>query len=259
MPQRELEGRSAIITGAGAGLGKGIALAFAAEGANVVLTARRAQPLQAVAAEIKSAGHADAMVVTADVSKEADVDALFDQVVGRYGKVDIVVNNAGIAGEVGNIWELSLAGWQETIDTNLTGPWLCTRAAAKVMLPRREGKIINIGSISGKRPLATRTPYTSSKMGLVGLTRTAAVELGEHNINVNLISPGAVQTERLALLAQSWKRPLQDLIDEFSELAAFKRLAQVDDIANLAVFLASERSRNITGVDITCSAGQWFD
>lgn len=259
MPQRELEGRSAIITGAGAGLGKGIALSFAAEGANVVLTARRAQPLQEVAAEIKSAGHADAMVVTADVSKEADVDALFDQVVGRYGKVDIVVNNAGIAGEVGNIWELSLAGWQETIDTNLTGPWLCTRAAAKVMLPRREGKIINIGSISGKRPLATRTPYTSSKMGLVGLTRTTAVELGEHNINVNLISPGAVQTERLALLAEAWKRPLQDVIDEFSELAAFKRLAQVDDIANLAVFLASERSRNITGVDITCSAGQWFD
>jgi NAD(P)-dependent dehydrogenase (short-subunit alcohol dehydrogenase family) len=254
----ELKDRVAIVTGAGTGIGRGIAVLFAQEGANVVVTGRRKELLDETLDEIKAAGGAEAIAIPGDVSDEAEVDRLFEETASRFGPVDVLVNNAAIAGEIGNIWELSLDGWNETIKINLTGPWLCTRAAAKAMMPRRSGKIINIGSISGKRPLATRTPYTSSKLGLVGLTKTAAVELGEYGINVNNISPGAIETPRLAHLAEAWKMTKQELVDDLADKAATKRIGEPRDIAELALFLATDRSRQITGFDISVDGGLWF-
>lgn len=258
MPSNELEGKVAIVTGAGSGLGTAIAESFVAEGAKVVISGRRLDVLEKTAAEIGKAGSGECLAVSGDVSKEDEVEALFERTVSEFGQLDILVNNAGIAGEVASIWEMSFEGWLETIAVNLSGPWLCSRAAAKLMIPRKQGKIVNIGSVTGKRPLAQRTPYTSSKMGLVGLTRTLALELGEYNINVNNLSPGAVDTPRLALLAEAWGVPLEKLMSDFSSLSALKRLPEPVDIANLAVFLASDRSRNITGMDITVDGGIWY-
>ena len=135
------------------------------------------------------------------------------------------------------------------------GPFLATREAAKVMMPKRAGKIINIGSISGKRPLATRTPYTTSKLGLVGMTRTAAAELGEYNINVNVLSPGAVDNDRMTELSQRWGIDRDKFRAGAAALAPLKRVSENEDIASVALFLATDRSRNITGFDINCDAG----
>lgn len=222
-----------------------------------MVSGRRQELLDEVVETIASeGGRAEAFV--ADLSVESSVDELFAHVLNTYQRLDILVNNAAIAGEVGNIWELSFAGWDEALRINLTGPWLCTRAAARVMMPQRSGRIINIGSISGKRPLATRTPYTATKMGLVGLTRTCALELGEYDINVNVISPGAVDTPRLEELARKWNRPLDEMVASVAAQSALKRISTPDDIAECALFLASDRSRNITGVDITVDGGVWF-
>jgi NAD(P)-dependent dehydrogenase (short-subunit alcohol dehydrogenase family) len=256
----ELEGRVAIVTGAGTGIGLAIARRFAAEGAAVAITGRRQQLLEQAADVIAdgAAGDGAVLVVSGDMSLEADVERLFGTVQKSFGRLDILVNNAAIAGEVNSIWDLSVEGWNEALAINLTGPWLCTRAAARIMMPQRSGKVVNIGSISGKRPLATRTPYTATKMGLLGLTKTCALELGPHNINVNLISPGAVDTPRLAELAEKWNRPLQEMKDTVAAGAALGRISTPDDIANTALFLASDQSQNITGIDITVDGGSCF-
>ena len=256
MPEREFDGKTVIITGAGTGIGRDMAARFATAGGQVVVTGRRQELLDTLAAEIDASG-GEALVVAGDVSSEAHVETLFASAADRFGPVDVLINNAAIAGEVGNIWELSREGFEEALRINLTGPWLCSRAAAKQMMPRRAGKILNIGSISGKRPLATRTPYTTSKMGLIGMTRTLAVELGEFDINVNLISPGATETERLVHLAEQWERDYDELVADFGKLSPLKRIVQPQDISELALFLASDRARNITGFDINCDAGLW--
>ncbi len=253
----DLHERIAIVSGGGTGIGAAIARKFADHGAHVVIAGRRRELLDQVAGEITGAG-GRAETYAADLSREEDVDQLFAHVRNTYSRLDILVNNAAIAGEVGNIWELSFAGWDEAVRINLTGPWLCTRAAAHLMTPQRSGRIINIGSISGKRPLATRTPYTATKMGLLGLTRTCALELGEHNINVNLISPGAVDTPRLEELAQKWGRPLEEMVATVAAQSALKRISTPEDIAECALFLASDRSQNITGIDVTVDGGVWF-
>jgi len=257
MPNNELQGRTAIVTGAAVGIGRAIAERFLEEGANVVITGRRPDVTTAAAAELDALGEATCVAIPGDQSVEADVDALFAQTVERFGQLDVLVNNAAVTGSIGNIWELDLAGWQETLDINLTGPWLCTRAAARVMVPREEGKIIFISSITGKRPLATRTPYTSTKMGIIGLARTAAVELGPHNINVNVVSPGLVEGERIQRLAKTWNVSVDEVKQSFSEPSALKRLPFPGDIADMVLFFATERSRNITGFDINVDGGIW--
>lgn len=252
-----LPDRVAIVTGGGTGIGAGIAERFAREGARVVISGRRSEPLQTVATQIVAAG-GKIHTVTCDSATEAGVEELFRATESQFGPVDILVNNAAIAGPVASIWEQETSGWEETLRINLTGPWLCCRAAAHSMMPRRTGKIINIGSISGKRPLATRTPYTATKMGLVGLTRTLALELGAYDINVNLISPGAVETPRMDELAEHWHTTREELVAGIAASAALKRVGEPSDIANLAVFLASDEARNIQGIDITVDAGVWY-
>lgn len=256
MDQR-LIGEVAIVTGAGTGIGAAIAARLAAEGARVVVAGRRPEPIEATCVAITSAG-GQALAVAADAATEEGVERLFAATVEALGPVSILVNNAAVAGPIAPIWEQELPGWEETLRINLTGPWLCARAAARAMKDARRGRIINIGSMSGKRPLAKRTPYTSTKMGVVGLTRTLALELGEFNINVNCISPGAVNTERLEVLARAANVPLERVVEGAAAGSALRRISQPQDIAALAAFLASSEASNITGMDITVDAGVWY-
>ena len=253
----KLDGRVAIVTGGGTGLGAAIACRFASEGARVAISGRRAEPLEQTAAHIRAAGGC-VLTVQGDTATEEGVSHLFEHAADVLGPLDVLVNNAAIAGPTGPIWEQELSGWEETLRINLTGPWLCSRAAAAQMMPRRRGKIVNIGSVSGKRPLAGRTPYTATKLGIVGLTRTLALELGAYNINVNCISPWAVKTPRLDELAAKAGITVEKLIEGAAAGAALKRLGEPEDTAALALFLASDEAHAITGIDVTIDGGVWF-
>ncbi len=191
MPQ--LTGKTAIITGAGTGIGRGIVRGLAAEGARLVLAGRTATTLQSAADEVAAAG-GEAHVVPTDVTDEAQVAALFQQALELTGQVDILINNAGVF-DGGPIEELSLDTWQKVIGVNLTGPFLCTREAMKIMKPQRSGRIINIGSISAQMPRMNSVPYSTSKHGLVGLTKAAALEGREHGVVVSCIHPGNVMAD----------------------------------------------------------------
>ncbi|MCP5025463.1 MAG: SDR family oxidoreductase [Actinomycetia bacterium] len=248
-----LRDQTAIVTGASQGIGLAISEAFAREGASVTMVARSAPRLDEAVSSVAALG--SAVPCLADVSSEADVARVFETVLTASGRVDILVNNAGIAGPTAPIEDVGLAEWQECLDTNLTGVWLCCREAARHMKPQGSGRIINIGSISGKRPLPERTPYCATKMGLVGLTRTLAAELGPHDVNVNCVSPGAVNTARLALLAERASMSLEELLGRVSQGAALRRVTEPDEVADLCVFLASAAARNITGQDVTVDAG----
>ena len=191
---RRLEEKIAIITGAGTGIGKGIARAFAAEGAVLVIASRNRRNLESAAVDLRRSG-ATVLVAPTDVTREAEVVALFEKTMDKFGRVDILVNNAGVA-DGGPIEELTLETWQHVIDVNLTGAFLCTREAMKVMKNRRGGRIINIGSISAQAPRMHMAPYVASKYGLVGLTRSTALEGREFGISASCLHPGNVAIER---------------------------------------------------------------
>lgn len=184
----QLEGRIAIVTGAGTGIGQAIAAAFAAEGAHVVIAGRRKDKLDEAVAKITAAGGA-ASANTVDVTKEDSVAALFATTVERHGRVDILVNNAG-ASTSGDTDKLTLAAWQKVIDTNLTGAFLCSRDAFRLMKARGAGRIINVGSVSAKVPRKGSAAYGASKFGLEGLTRAMAIEGRKFGIAVSIIQPG---------------------------------------------------------------------
>ncbi len=190
----QLEGKTAIITGAGTGIGSGIARAFAAEGAQLILASRNAQHLDATAQSLQETG-ASVLVVPTDVTDEAEVVALFATTIERFGRLDILVNNAGVF-DGGPLDELSLATWQHVLAVNLTGPFLCSREAIKIMKRQRAGRIINIGSISAQMPRLNSAPYSTSKHGLVGLTRATALEGRDYGVVASCLHPGNVETER---------------------------------------------------------------
>jgi NAD(P)-dependent dehydrogenase (short-subunit alcohol dehydrogenase family) len=183
-----LTGRVAIITGGNSGIGRAIAKAYAAEGAKVVLAARRPEQLQEVAEQIVSAG-GSALAVPTDITKEPDVLALFERAMAAHGRVDVLINNAGTATREAAD-ELPLAQWQKVIDVNLTGAFLCAREAFKIMKRQKQGRIINIGSVSAKVPRPNTIAYVASKFGLEGVTRALALEGREHGILVSILHPG---------------------------------------------------------------------
>ncbi|MGH6980892.1 MAG: SDR family NAD(P)-dependent oxidoreductase, partial [Stellaceae bacterium] len=183
-----LTGRVAIVTGGNSGIGRAIAKAYAAEGAKVVLAARRAEQLNEVADEIHKAG-GNVLAVATDVSKEADVLALYDKTMKAHGRVDVLINNAGTATRE-SAEELPLASWQRVIDVNLTGCFLCAREAFKIMKKQKQGRIINIGSVSAKVPRPNTIAYAASKFGLEGVTRALALEGRDHGILVSILHPG---------------------------------------------------------------------
>jgi NAD(P)-dependent dehydrogenase (short-subunit alcohol dehydrogenase family) len=252
-----VDGHIAVVTGAGTGIGRAAAEGFARAGAAVAIVGRRVGPLEETAAILRAAG-SEVLVLPADVADEAAVAAVFERVATVLGPVDVLINNAAIAGPVAPIWEQDLAGWTDTLRINLTGPWLCSREAARQMIPRRSGRIIHVGSISGKRPLRNRTPYCASKLGLVGMSRTLALELAPHGITVNTVSPGPVETPRVEELARQWGRTVDEQRAAMVASCALGRMSTPEEVAGAILFLASDGARNITGIDLTVDGGTWM-
>ena len=253
-----LQNKIAVITGGGRGIGRAIAQAFAREGAHLVLAARDEVALQETRALV-SPYQREVLVVPLDLRQEESVHALAEQTFAHFAHVDILVNNSGIAGPTAPLWEVTPEQWRETLDVDLTGAYLCCRAFLPDMLARRSGNILMIGSMTGKRPLFGRAPYAAAKLGLVGLTRTLAWETGPYNVRVNLISPGPVEGERigrvLADLANSQDISVEEARQRFLRDAALERMAPPDDIANAALYLASDLSGSTTGEDLNVSSG----
>jgi NAD(P)-dependent dehydrogenase (short-subunit alcohol dehydrogenase family) len=216
-----LKARVAVVTGASSGIGEACALAYAAAGAKVVLAARRKDRLDALVTRIESAG-GEALGVVTDVTDEAAVANLFKQAVDRFGTVDILINNAGVAESI-PIEECTLEGWNRVIGTNLTSAFLCSREAFKIMKPQGHGRIVNIGSISARVPRANSPSYTASKYGLDGLTHALAVDGREFNIAVSMFNPGIVATE----IAPGAVKLPEDLV------------AQPEDIADAIVHMTA--------------------
>lgn len=247
----------AVVTGAGRGIGRSIALALARVGYELVLAARSETELAGVKDEIEVAG-GKAIAVPTDLRNRHQIESLAEAAFA-LGPVDVLVNNSGIAGPQGMMWDLDPDEWAETMAVNVDAVFLCSRAFLPPMIERRRGSIVNIGSITGKRPLLGRSPYATSKLALVGLTRTLALEAGPFGVRVNLISPGFVEGARIdwVIERQAEARGVPGAVvrDEFTALSPLRRLTSPEDVASAVVFLASEAAAAITGADINVNSG----
>lgn len=213
----KLDDKVAIVTGASRGIGEAIALAFAREGCAVALGARDAGRLAAVSRRVEAAGGA-ALAVPADVTDEAQVEALFAATMERFGRLDILVNNAG-AFDGGPLDELSLATWEKVMAVNLRGPFLCTRAAFRIMKRQGGGRILNVASISAQRVRPNAAPYGASKHGLWGLTQCTALEGRPYGIAASCLNPGNTRNERRAMALTDVDREPMMTCDELAETA----------------------------------------
>ncbi len=255
-----LKDKVAIVTGAGQGIGKTIALTFAREGAKVVLAARTKSNLEEVAAQMPGGA---SLVVPTDLTDEAAIASLVEKTRAAFGAIDVLVNNSGIAGPTKACEDVTRAEWEECFDVNVTGTFLMTKHVIPAMKEQRSGRIIIISSMSGKRPLPNRTPYTASKMAVIGLTRTLAFELGEYGITVNAVCPGATSGPRIDSvienMAQSFGTTFEEAKSTFTAPAALKTLVDAEDHAALCVFLASEDAAHMTAQDINVTGGLiWY-
>jgi len=259
-----LKDKVAIVTGGGRGIGKAIALAFAFEGATVVVAARTLSKLEETVEEIKSKG-GRAKAIQTDVSDEKQVQQMVAQTLNEYGQVDILVNNTGIGGPTANVVDLKLEDWNEVLGIDLTGSMLCSREVLKSMIPRRSGNIINMAAEGGRggdgrAGYPMRSPYCCAKMGIIGLSETLAVEVGEYNIRVNCISPAAVRGERLVNVVKGRSEatgvPFDELMSKITANYSLKRAAEESEVAAAAVFLASDESSAIPGQTLVTNCGQ---
>ena len=215
----QLEGKIALLTGASRGIGRGIARGLAREGANLVLAARDAEGLQQTAAAAIAQG-VEVLVVPTDVKEEKQIEALFAAAMVRFGRIDILFNNAG-AFDGGPIHELATAAWDHVIAVNLRAPFLCTRAAFAIMKEQGGGRIINIGSISGQRVRPNSAPYSSTKFGIVGLTHVTALEGRPHNITCGCLHPGNTLVENRAASTRPQDEEPMMSVDELAQTAVY--------------------------------------
>jgi NAD(P)-dependent dehydrogenase (short-subunit alcohol dehydrogenase family) len=244
----EHAGKVALVTGAGEGIGRAIALALAREGADVAVDDIATERAERVRGEIAALGRRS-LAMAVDVSQGKAVDEMFDRAVAALGPVDILVNNAGI-GQRFLAEDISEADWRRVIDINLTGVFLCSRAAIRVMKPRRTGHIVNVASIAGKRiSIHGAVHYTAAKAGVIGLTRHLAYELGPYGIRVNAICPG----ETLTSLMQRIGDP--ELLEQSRRRTPLGRLSTPEDQANAVLLLLSGRAGFITGVALDVDGG----
>lgn len=248
MSEKQLSGRTAVITGASKGLGKAMALALAAAGAKLALVSRNKEQLQAVAAEASKLG-TEAEVFVVDVTDEPQVGQLAADVTAKFGKVQILINNAGI-----NIrkpsTEFTLADWRAVLDTNLTSVFLMSRAFVPLMKGQGYGRILNLTSIMSHVAIAGRTAYAASKAGLLGFTKALALELVADKITVNGISPGPFATELNKPILENPEANAQ-----FLSKIPLGRWGKVEEVGQLAVYLCSEDAGFITGTDVLIDGG----
>ncbi len=238
MAKFQLTGKVAIITGGGTGIGAAIAHEYVAAGAKVVLASRKQENLDKVAGEIKAAG-GEALAIATDVRVPEQVDNAVKQAVDTFGRLDIMVNNSGASFMI-KTEELTPNGWDVIVNINLKGVFLFSVAAAKVMIPQKSGRVINISSTAGLAGSPRMAHYGAAKAGVINFTRTCAVEWAEHNITVNCIAPGMIETEGVRA-----QEVLTGEVD--ASLPALRRPGAVEDISTLALFLASEEAGHISG------------
>jgi len=230
----KLAGMIAIVTGGGKGIGKAIALGFAEEGASVVVCGRNLHFLEQVSQELRQQGTA-AIAVKVDVSIESEVESMIEQTIKTFGKIDILVNNAGIPGPMNLITDISKEVWDEVINTNLTGMFLCSKAVLKHMMEQGKGNIINISSGAGRTGGKVRSlPYNVSKFGAEGLTYAMALQMKPHNISVNALRPGIMDTAFHMFSPQDWR----------------VKMRPPERVKSLAVYLATQTVDTMTGESV---------
>jgi len=251
----KLDNKIAIVTGAGRGIGKAIALSLAREGAHVVVLSRTLSEIEQTAAEIEALGRR-ALAVKADVSDREDVNNMVQSAIQEFGKVDILVNNAGIQGPIGSLVENEIDHWIQTIYVNLIGVFLCSRAVLPIMMERRQGKIINLSGGGATSPRPYFSAYGAAKAAVVRLTETLAEEVKEYNIQVNVIAPGTVNTrmleEVLAAGGATGDKTRAGAIPQLQSAGGSPEKA-----AALAVFLASDESDGLSGRLISAVWDNW--
>lgn len=257
-----LRGQAAIVTGGGRGIGRAIARRFAAEGAAVVVTARSETEIETVAKEIQQAG-GRAVAVPGDVSQEADAERIVRAACEAYGAVQILVNNAGVYGPVQPAEKITATEWDQVLAVNLRGPFLLSRLVLPAMYERGAGAILNITTIAAKAAFSWNSPYSASKAGLMGLTRTLAAEGARRGVRVNAISPGPVSETSMWLeLEQGLAKNLEMEPDQVRK-AALQGVLQgrpqsADEIAAAALFLVSDQASAITGQILNVDGGMAF-
>lgn len=246
----QLEGKVALVTGGSSGIGRATALAFARAGAKVVVSDVAVQGGEETARLIREAG-GDAVFIRTDVSQPDEVEALIRQAVETYGRLDCAFNNAGIEGESAPTAECSLANWQRVLAINLTGVWLCMRYEIAQMLRQGGGAIVNTASVAGLVGFRGIPAYVASKHGIVGLTRTAALEYATAGIRVNAVCPGVIQTPMIERFTAGNPAALQQLL----ALEPIGRLGRPEEVAEAVVWLCSDAASFVTGHALAVDGG----
>jgi NAD(P)-dependent dehydrogenase (short-subunit alcohol dehydrogenase family) len=255
-----LRGRVALITGPAKGMGAAVSTAFAAEGCLMALAGRDTAAIEPVAADIRAEG-GKALVLACDVTDAAACDAAVKAAIAAYGRLDILVNVAGGSGPIGKTGaETTPAEFRDIVDLNMTGCFNTIRAALPSMMAQCYGKIVNVGGTFGMRGRAGRLGYSASKWGLRGITKSFALEAGPYNINVNYVAPGMVDGPRFrdkvcADMAKRLGITVEEAAQRHAADYALKRVSTDEDVANACLFLASDVSRQITGVDLPVDGG----
>ena len=255
-----LDGRVAVITGGGRGIGRAIALAFAREGARVAPAARTAGQVEAVAAEIRALGR-EALPLVCDVTRADSVREAMGAAAGQWGRLDVLVNNAGVV-ERTKFIDCDEQTWNRTISTNLTGAYLCTQAVLPHMLAASWGRIINIGSIGSRHAVPYAPAYTAAKHGLIGLTRAVALEMAARGITVNAICPGWVESDMaeaaIQQIVEKTGRSPEQARKALEQMSPQQRMVTPEEVAALALMLASDEARSITGQAVNICGGSFM-
>jgi NAD(P)-dependent dehydrogenase (short-subunit alcohol dehydrogenase family) len=250
-----LDGKVAVVTGGGTGIGEAIAATFVREGARVVVVGRTAAVLE------RSAAATGGVAITADVSDETSVAALFQAADSRFGGLDVLVNNAGITGQVAPAEQLDMTQWDTTMAINIRGTILCIKHAVPLLRRRGGGSIINMSSLMGLHGYPMRAAYAATKFAVIGITEAVAQEVGPYNIRVNALCPGAVNGDLMqrviAARVAAEGRPAEEIIRvNYTDKAALRRWVEPAEVAAAALFLASAASASITGERIRVDAGR---
>lgn len=249
METRQFEMQTVLVTGASGGIGRAIALGFASAGATVIVHYHsNTSRAESVVAEIEQSG-GQAIALPADLTKPSDVEALFAGIQSRFGRLDGLINNAGVYLASASITEMNPEDWRKMIDADLNSVFLCTQAAARMMIDSgKGGSIINIASVEGLFPVKGHSYYNTSKAGLIMFTRSSAQEFGQHHIRVNTVSPGLIWKEGIE---ESWP----DGVRSWLRNAPLGKLGQPEDIANACLFLASSQAEFISGANLVVDGG----
>ncbi|WP_409348455.1 SDR family NAD(P)-dependent oxidoreductase [Natronorarus salvus] len=250
---------TAIVTGGGRGIGRGISVELANRGIDIVVADIDDEGVEETTSLVE-ANDQRGLGVHMDLRRPESVESAVEASLEAFDSIDFLVNNAGIAGPTSRCEDTTIDAWDDTVEINLRGPFLTCREVLPVMKRQGFGRIVNIASVTGKRPRKRRTPYAASKMGLIGFTRSLAAEVGEHDINVNAVCPGSVDGPRIERVFEKqaeWTgRTPEELRQNSLSASARGEFVKREDVANLVAFLCSEDSDRITGQDFNVSAGK---